>query len=214
MRPRLALFASLLWALAACSSPAPEAPAAPTAPPPLELAAGTKDLVFRYLDPHTGEVASAGQLDAIPEPARREVVVYDPTREPPPGYDYVADLSRGLPATATARTSFTFQTRAAAAPVTRNSEPTAQASREVVMFSTQGCGYCAKARKFLASNRVPFTELDIEEDPSAPGRLSALGQKAGLRPNDMQGVPILFFDGKPMIGWDERRASKLLGLGG
>ncbi len=216
-RPMPPLTALLLGAaltfIASCSAP-PEPPK-PVEPPPIEVTPAQSGLIFRYLDPQSGEVASAASLDAVPEAARREVVIYDATREPPPGWDYVADLSRGLPATATPRASFDFQTRAAAAPIERKPvETSPSAAHEVVMFSTQGCGYCAKARKFLTSNRVPFTELDVEEDPSAPARLSALGQKAGLGPRDLQGVPILFFDGKPMVGWDERRAAKLLGFGG
>ena len=82
------------------------------------------------------------------------------------------------------------------------------------MFTTAGCGYCSKARKFLTEQRIPFTELDVEEDPAAPGRLSALGQKAGLGARDLQGVPIIFVDGTPILGWDQRRLSSLLGLGG
>jgi glutaredoxin len=81
------------------------------------------------------------------------------------------------------------------------------------MFSTAGCGYCTKARKFLTKNQIPFTELDVEDNPTAPGRLSTLGQKAGLSARDLQGVPIIFVDGKPILGWDERRLSKMLGLG-
>jgi glutaredoxin len=209
------LFCFALSGLLACGAPPSPEPTKPVEPPPIEVTTAQTGLVFRFLDPQSGEVASASALDAIPEAARREVVIYDPTREPPPGWDYVADLSRGLPATASPRASFDFKTRSASAPVERNPvAATPTASREVVMFSTQGCGYCNKARKFLTSNRIPFTELDVEEDPSAPARLSSLGQKAGLGPRDLQGVPILFFDGKPMIGWDERRAAKLLGLGG
>ena len=41
-----------------------------------------------------------------------------------------------------------------------------------------------------------------------------MGKKAGLGPNDMQGVPIMFVDGQPVLGWDQGRLSHLLGLGG
>ncbi|HRE92190.1 MAG TPA: glutaredoxin domain-containing protein, partial [Myxococcota bacterium] len=116
--------------------------------------------------------------------------------------------------------NFSFPTRAAQAPIERSpqkgqaSDGRAAGAREVIMFSTQGCGYCTKARKFLTANKIPFTELDVEEDPAASSRLQTLGQKAGLGARDLQGVPILFIDGKPLIGWDERQASRLLGLSG
>lgn len=198
-----------------------DSPTTPTvvaaAPPstPVAIDGARKDLVFRYLDPTSGEVATAASLDAIPAPARGEVVVYDPNVQLPAGWDLVADLSRG--ATAIPRQSFSFATRAALTPSTEtppSGSRKGDSQREVVMFSTAGCGYCTKARKFMTEQRIPFTELDVEEDPAAPGRLSALGQKAGLGARDLQGVPIIFVDGTPIIGWDQRRLSSLLGLGG
>lgn len=188
--------------------------AAPVPPTPVAIDPARKDLVFRYLDPSTGEVATAGTIDAIPQAARGEVVVYDPNASLPAGWDLVVNLATGT--TAVPRQGFAFATRAAATPSSATPPGTdkAQGQREVVLFSTEGCGYCAKARRFLSDNRVPFTELDVEENPAAPAKLSALGQKAGLGPRDLQGVPILFIDGQPVLGWDQRRVSQLLGIGG
>lgn len=209
--------------VSACSSSEPPpAPAPPTVAAPLALDPadpGLEGVIWRYLDPASGEVKSATDLDTIPESARGAVVVFDPRRDPPPGQDWVADLSRGLPTTATPVANFSFPTRASLAPVERRPAKAevrrdTTAAREVVMFSTQGCGYCAKARKFLTQNRIPFTELDVEEDMSAASRLKSLGDRAGLTARQLQGVPILFIDGKPLIGWDERQASRLLGLSG
>jgi glutaredoxin len=175
--------------------------------------AARKDLVFRYLDPATGEVATAASIDAIPAAARSQVVVYDPQVQLPPGWDLVADLARGT--VAEPRQGFSFRTRGALAPlVPPPATRSAEGAREVVLFSTQGCGYCAKARKFLTEHRIPFTELDVEEDPSAPARLGALGQRAGLGPRELQGVPILFIDGQPVLGWDQRKVASLLGIRG
>jgi glutaredoxin len=224
---RLSLLPSLLALIATGCSKAPDdaalaADAAATAPAPLmvqppDADPGATSIIWRYVDPQSGEVASASAFDAIPAPARRQVVVYDPRNEPPPGWDYVADLTNGLPATAQPVANFRFTTRSSVANIVREPAPgstTPTAAHEVIMFSTQGCGYCSKARKYLAANRIPFTELDVEEDPKAGPRLQALGQKAGLSPRDLQGVPILFIDGRPMVGWDERQVAKLLGLGG
>jgi len=180
---------------------------------PVKIDLARKDLVFRYLDPSTGEVATAASLEAIPDAARRQVVVYDATVQLPAGWDLVADLAQGT--TAMPRANFSFATRAALTPSAETPTAATDAGQhEVVMFSTEGCGYCAKARKFMTERRVPFTELDIEEDPAAARRLSALGQKAGLGQRDLQGVPIIFVDGTPILGWDQRRLSSLLGLGG
>lgn len=222
LRPlRVVALALLLTTACSPQSDSPPGPALPApeltplAITPLESDPGAADVIWRYLDPQSGEVRSATRFDQIPEAARRQVVVFDPRRDPPPGHDFVADLSQGLPATAHPIANFSFPTRAALAPVERAKAPAATGSpREVIMFSTQGCGYCGKARKFLTAQKIPFTELDVEEDPSAPSRLQSLGQKAGLGARDLQGVPILFIDGKPLIGWDERQAARLLGLSG
>lgn len=220
--PALALALTLALACAACSDkrPAPDphaAPAAdPPAPDPITIDPARADLVFRYLDPERGEVATAASLDAIPAAARREVVVYDPTVDLPAGWDLVADLTV-TPARAVARQYFSFTTRAALTP-SHKTPPASQAraagSHQVVLFSTQGCGYCDKARRFLTQHRVPFTELDVEDDPAAPARLSALGQRAGLGPRDLQGVPIIFVDGQAILGWDQARVARLLGIDG
>ena len=208
-------FLVLLALLTACQSEPPAVQSTAPTPVPVTIDLSRKDLVFRYLDPQTGEVATATSVDAIPAAAKAQVVVYDALAEPPAGWDMVADLTKGP--TAVPQRNFAFATRAAATP-SAEKPPSANAptnsAREVVMFSTQGCGYCNKARKFLTEQRIPFSELDLDEDPAAPGKLSSLGQRAGLGPRDLQGVPIIFVDGQPILGWDQRRLSSLLGLGG
>lgn len=206
-----------LAVLTACQSEQPAAQSVAPAPVAITVDVSRKDLVFRYLDPQTGEVATATSVDAIPAAAKTQVVVYDALAEPPAGWDMVLDLTKGT--TAVPQQHFAFATRAAATPSAEkppsaNAPTTNSGAHEVVMFSTQGCGYCKKARTFLTEQRIPFSELDLDEDPAAPGRLSSLGQRAGLGARDLQGVPIIFVDGQPILGWDQRRLSSLLGLGG
>ena len=123
----------LIAACAACGkSDAPEAVAvAPTSPgasvtsvTPVTVDPARTDLVFRYLDPATGEVATAAALADIPAQARGQVVVYDPTVHLPAGWDLVADLAAGT--TATPREHFAFATSAARTP-SRASIPSASA---------------------------------------------------------------------------------------
>lgn len=202
------LLISLCLSLAcACSSdrPEPSAVAAPAEPPALVVEASRADLVFRYRDA-SGNVATASALGDIPDFAKKAVVVWDPSAPTPAGWDHVADLTKGLPATAKALHDFDFP------PPAPEPTRTAQGDHEVVLFSTAGCGYCGKARKFFKSKSIPYTELDLETNPSASEKLSTMGRKAGLGPNDMQGVPIMFVDGKAIVGWDQARLSELLGL--
>ncbi len=37
----------------------------------------------------------------------------------------------------------------------------------VTMYSTSWCGFCYRARRFLDSNDVTYTEIDIEENEDA-----------------------------------------------
>jgi len=196
----------------ACSNDRPEpTKVADTTPAPLRITPERTDLVFRYRAAD-GTVASASALDDIPAAARKSVVVWDDKAPTPAGWDLVADLSNGLPTDAKPLRDFDFPPPAAAPRA--DHVATNDGNHEVYMFSTEGCGYCAKARKFFKSNSIPYTELDIEADPKNASTLASMGKKAGLGPNDMQGVPIMFVDGQPVLGWDQGRLSHLLGLGG
>ena len=192
-----------------CSSDGPSSPPVPAAiaaPAPLEVAGDRDGVVYRYLDPQTGEVATASAIADIPTVARPQVVVFDTNAPPPPGWDLVADLSRGLPTTAKPHESFAFAVAARPTPVAG----TAPEGHDVVMFSSEGCGYCKQARRFFKQNHVPYTELDVEADPRAPQRLATLGKKAGVSPSQLQGVPIIFVDDQVVLGWDEGRLRRLL----
>lgn len=223
-------FLFIAFAPAACSGSKPDpravaAAASAAEPAPIALAADRKDIVYRYVAP-SGEVTTAASVDDIPAAARREVVVWDPASPSPPGWDHVADLTRGLPATALPKKDFRFPAHAASAATAANGAnasgpaPPALASRahdnksghEVFMFTTEGCGYCAKARKFMKSKSIPYTELDLEADAGAAQKLAALGKKAGVPASRLQGVPIIFIDGRPVIGWDQGEVAKLLGI--
>jgi glutaredoxin len=68
-------------------------------------------------------------------------------------------------------------------------------SAEVELYSTSWCGYCVKARKFLQSKGVPFTEYDIEKDKEAAKRKIELG--GGM------GVPFAMINGKGIYGFSE-----------
>ncbi len=203
-------------ALAACGAPSGDTPAAPDAkqaagatPPELTLSTLAPGTVLRYRDPAGGSVASASDLDGVPAAARKAVVIFDPGTPTPAGADFVADLSGPPPWTARAIAGFSFpppDPKVAAA-------AGASGVPEVVLFATDWCGYCGKARKTLNALKIPYTELDLEKDPAARPRMTEMAGKAGVDPGQLQGVPILFIGGKPVIGWDEPTVMRLLGRG-
>jgi mycoredoxin len=44
---------------------------------------------------------------------------------------------------------------------------------KLVMYSASWCRDCREARRFLETNRVPYTEIDIERTPGAAGEVFA-----------------------------------------
>lgn len=207
-------------ALAGCDKAAegPESGAEPVkvpAPAPLEITADADaGLIFRYVDPESGKVATAAAVEDIPVGARKRVVVVHPDKPDPAGWTQVADLSAPLPVKATPLEDFSLTAIGGSAKAAGAASSSAKKAgpKEVVMFSTRYCGYCRKARSFFKQNKVAFSEYDVDTDPKAPARMAELAGKAGVPQSRLRGVPIIFIDGRPVLGWDQREVSQLLGI--
>jgi glutaredoxin len=201
------LLAALLW-LPACAErneAVPEA-AHDVVVAPIEVAEGDGEVSFRFIDPATGAVATAVGVESIPESARSQVVVYHGLHPTPPGWEHVADLSSGLPVTTVPRRGFSLQTRRVAGETRK-----ATARRKVTLFSTTWCGYCRKARAFFQREKVMFSEYDLEKDSGARAKMALLAKDAGVAPESLKGVPIIFINGQAMSGYNEARVRQLLG---
>ncbi len=77
----------------------------------------------------------------------------------------------------------------------------AMSGGKVVLYATSWCGYCAKARKLLSDNNIPYIEYDIEK--SDEGRR----QYESLKGN---GVPVLQINGKVIYGYNPSKIMKLV----
>ena len=75
---------------------------------------------------------------------------------------------------------------------------------KVVMYTTQWCGYCARARALLASKGVEFAEYDIDEE-------AGKREEARARSGGRTSVPQIFIDGKYIGGSDEMAALEAAG---
>jgi glutaredoxin 3 len=75
---------------------------------------------------------------------------------------------------------------------------------KVEMYTTQWCGYCARARALLQRKGVEFTEYDIEEEA---GKREEARSRSGGRTS----VPQIFIDGKHIGGSDEMQALEAAG---
>jgi glutaredoxin len=74
----------------------------------------------------------------------------------------------------------------------------ADVTAAVELFGANGCPYTAEMREHLLWNGIEFAEYDVEADPAARARLTALvGGRAA--------VPVLVKDGHVAeIGWRGR----------
>jgi glutaredoxin len=65
-------------------------------------------------------------------------------------------------------------------------------ARGVTLYSAVWCGYCRRAKAWLAEHAVAYTDIDID----APGGAEALAQAGGGT-----GIPVLVVDGRPLGGF-------------
>ncbi|HKJ92717.1 MAG TPA: thioredoxin family protein [Longimicrobiales bacterium] len=77
-------------------------------------------------------------------------------------------------------------------------------SRRVVVYTTPSCPWCTKVKEYLRRNRVAFREVDVSSDFKAAERMTA---RTGQR-----GVPQTDVDGQWVVGFDQKRLDRLLGL--
>ncbi len=72
----------------------------------------------------------------------------------------------------------------------------------VVLYSTEGCPACIKARAFLRAHRVSFTDKRVDADVAAANEAAQLALGRNLDPTS---VPILAANGHVTQGFDADR---------
>ncbi len=75
---------------------------------------------------------------------------------------------------------------------------------KVEMYTTQWCGYCARARALLQRKGVEFAEYDIDEE-------AGKREEARARSGGRTSVPQIFIDGRHIGGSDEMAALEAAG---
>ncbi|HKZ49879.1 MAG TPA: glutaredoxin family protein [Candidatus Nanoarchaeia archaeon] len=79
-------------------------------------------------------------------------------------------------------------------------------AKSVTIFTTPACVYCKMAKEFFKKNKVTYRELDVSKDDKA---LNDMVDKSG-----QMGVPVITVDKEVIIGFDEAKLRKALGLKG
>ena len=75
--------------------------------------------------------------------------------------------------------------------------------KKVVIYTTQGCPYCADAKELLNKKGVKYEEIQVDKDPNKLAEMIKLSQR--------RSVPQLFIDKKSIGGFDD--LSKLAASG-
>jgi glutaredoxin 3 len=69
---------------------------------------------------------------------------------------------------------------------------------KIEMYTTQWCGYCARARALLEKKGAPYEEMDVMEDESKRTEMRARSNRTS--------VPQIFINGQHIGGSDELSA--------
>lgn len=78
------------------------------------------------------------------------------------------------------------------APAISEDNPFSGNSKKVVMYSATWCGVCKRAKRYFNTNKIPFTEYDIEKSTKGKRDYKKLNGK---------GVPIILVGKKRMNGF-------------
>jgi glutaredoxin-like YruB-family protein len=77
-------------------------------------------------------------------------------------------------------------------------------THRVIVFSSPTCVWCTRAKTYLRSRGVPFRDVDVSRDPAAARDL--------VRRTGQMGVPVVEIDGRPIVGFNQKRIDSALGL--
>ena len=72
----------------------------------------------------------------------------------------------------------------------------------VKVYSTKFCPYCKLAKNFLEEKKIPFEEIDVQENQEAA--------KEMIEKSGQMGVPVIEIDGKIVIGFNVEQIKTLL----
>jgi glutaredoxin 3 len=75
--------------------------------------------------------------------------------------------------------------------------------KQVTVYTTEFCSYCAAAKKILARRDIAYEEINLARDPDARAQLAEL--------TGMITFPQILIDGKPIGGFDQLLAADRAG---
>ncbi len=79
---------------------------------------------------------------------------------------------------------------------------TSEISKEVRIYTTSTCTWCAKAKEFFKQNNVKYQEINVAENEQARNEMF---EKSG-----QLGVPVIDIGGQVIVGFDKNALRKAL----
>lgn len=73
---------------------------------------------------------------------------------------------------------------------------------KIIIYGTDTCPWCYKARKFLREHNVKFTDKNVGENQRAAAEM--------IKKSGQMGVPVIDISGEIVVGFDEGRLRSLL----
>ncbi len=75
---------------------------------------------------------------------------------------------------------------------------------KVIVFSTPTCRFCNLAKSYFREKKIKFTDVDVSRDERAARDLQ--------RKTGQTGVPVIFINNRPIVGFDKPKINQLLGI--
>ena len=79
----------------------------------------------------------------------------------------------------------------------------ASSQPRVVIFTSSSCPWCNRVKQYLRQKRFRFREVNVERDPEGARE---------LRRRNIMGVPVVLINNHPIVGFDQMKIDKLLGI--
>ena len=74
--------------------------------------------------------------------------------------------------------------------------------KKVIVFSTPTCSWCRRLKSYLKENKIRFTDVDVSRDAKAAQDM--------VRKTRQQGVPQMWINNVPVVGFDKQKIDRLL----
>lgn len=73
----------------------------------------------------------------------------------------------------------------------------------VKIYTTKTCPWCKKTKEFLKEKKIKYTEVDVSSNQKAAQEM--------IKKSKQMGVPVLYINGKIIVGFDPEAIKKAVG---